>query len=103
MKSGTELITEERKRQIEKHGWDEYHDSSHTDMALATAGASYALGVVSKHGDVSKGWRNIYSAYSKRIWPFNKGWFKPTPNDPVKQLVKAGALIAAEIDRLQAL
>jgi hypothetical protein len=29
-------------------------------------------------------------------------WWKPsTPNDSIKQLVKAGALIAAEIDRLQ--
>jgi len=34
------------------------------------------------------------------IWPWEKSWWKPTPNDRVKELVKAGALIAAEIDRL---
>lgn len=28
-------------------------------------------------------------------------WRKPTPDDRVHELVKAGALIAAEIDRLQ--
>jgi len=28
-------------------------------------------------------------------------WFKPTPDDHIRQLTKAGALIAAEIDRLQ--
>ena len=28
-------------------------------------------------------------------------WWKPTPKNRVRELVKAGALIAAEIDRLQ--
>lgn len=33
-------------------------------------------------------------------WPWDlKRHWKPTPGDPVRQLVKAGALIAAEIDR----
>jgi hypothetical protein len=36
------------------------------------------------------------------FWPWSKHWWKPTPNDRVRELVKAGALIAAEIDRLQA-
>ena len=39
MKTGTELITEERKRQIEKEGWD----SSHDDGGLATAAALQCL------------------------------------------------------------
>jgi hypothetical protein len=33
-------------------------------------------------------------------WPWDASWWKPS-NDPVRNLVKAGALIAAEIDRLQ--
>jgi len=33
--------------------------------------------------------------------PFDEEWWKPSPDDPVWQLVKAGALIAAEIDRLR--
>ena len=49
MKTGIEIIAEERKRQIEVEGW------------------------------------------------------KPTPDDRIKELAKAGALIAAEIDRLQRL
>lgn len=32
-------------------------------------------------------------------WPFGQDWWKPS-NDPIRNLVKAGALIAAEIDRL---
>jgi hypothetical protein len=33
-------------------------------------------------------------------WPWDAEWWKPSP-DSVRNLVKAGALIAAEIDRLQ--
>ncbi len=32
-------------------------------------------------------------------WPWEEVWFKPSP-DQVRNLVKAGALIAAEIDRI---
>ena len=34
------------------------------------------------------------------IWPFDFKWLKRTPNDRIRELQKAGALIAAEIDRL---
>lgn len=37
---------------------------------------------------------------SPREWPWDASWWKPSP-DPIANLVKAGALIAAEIDRLQ--
>ena len=36
-------------------------------------------------------------------WPWDESWFKPTPDDRIRELVKAGALILAEIDRLQRL
>lgn len=35
------------------------------------------------------------------MWPFSQEWWKPTPDDRIRELAKAGALIAAEIDRLQ--
>jgi hypothetical protein len=35
-------------------------------------------------------------------WPWDLSWLKPSP-DPKHNLVKAGALIAAEIDRLNRL
>ncbi len=35
-------------------------------------------------------------------WPWDEEWWKPD-NDAVRNLAKAGALIAAEIDRLQRL
>ena len=37
----------------------------------------------------------------QRFWPWREGEWKPTPDDRVRDLAKAGALIAAEIDRIQ--
>lgn len=34
-------------------------------------------------------------------WPWDEEWWKPSL-DPIRNLEKAGALIAAEIDRLEA-
>ena len=39
----------------------------------------------------------------RRLWPWNESWWKPTPDNRIRDLEKAGALIAAEIDRLLAL
>lgn len=100
MKTGVELIAIERKRQVEKEGWTVEHDNNHADICLAVAGSSYALDVASNHTGEDKLWKPIYKNVSKDVWPFDEEWFKPTPDDPIRQLVKAGALIAAEIDRL---
>lgn len=34
------------------------------------------------------------------LWPWEHRWYKPTPEDRVRELTKAGALIAAAIDDL---
>lgn len=94
MSTGIDLIAKERQRQIDKEGWTKEHDSQHRIGVLAMAGASYALPEL---------WRqNISSGINKPpfCWPFSENWWKPSPNDRVKELVKAGALIAAEIDKL---
>ena len=101
MKTGVDLIAQERNRQIEEEKWDSDHDDSHTSMCLTTASASYALDVAARHGKVHESWSKTFKDCSDKIWPFDDEWFKPTPDDPVRQLVKAGALIAAEIHRLQ--
>ncbi len=88
-KTGVELIAEERQRQIEKEGWTaDYDDNYQAKGDLASAGACYALDYAGAFNPSAN-------------WPWEDRWWKPTPNDPVRQLVKAGALIAAEIDRLQ--
>jgi hypothetical protein len=86
MKTGIELIAEERDRQISQEGWTPEHDNQHDGFELADAAAAYALHA---SGEFS---------LARRHWPFDDG-FKPS-DDPTRNLVKAGALIAAEIDRL---
>jgi len=100
LKTGIELIAEERQRQIEKEGWTKEHDDKQYG-ALAIAGASYALDTVAKYKELKRTWAKVFHSTASLIWPYGIEWFKPTPDDPVRQLTKAGALIAAEIDRLQ--
>lgn len=95
MKTGIELIAEERQRQIEVEGWTEEHDDRHSQSELAIAGGCYALAYADRQSDM------YLERAVNQFWPWDNKWWKPTPDDPVRQLVKAGALIAAEIDRLQ--
>lgn len=92
MKDGAQRILEERKRQIRREGFTEQHDDQeHHKRELLTAALCYAQNVYNKRPA---------SKFVPGAWPWDVDEYKPTPDDPVKQLVKAGALIAAEIDRL---
>ncbi len=101
--TGVELIAQERERQMSKEGWTAEHDDKHPPFAMAIAGACYILDLkastvlcaTARHEDYT-----INDALDL-LWPWDGKWWKPTPDDTVRQLVKAGALIAAEIDRLQ--
>lgn len=93
MKPGTDLIAAERRRQVEQEGWTPEHDAFHTYGELATAGCCYIMAAEKlRTGDESPS--------KPFLWPWAESWWKPG-EDPVRCLVKAGALIAAEIDRLQ--
>lgn len=78
-------VAAERRRQVDAKGWTPEHDDEHVAGELATAGASYALVAVG------------YGLLALRTWPWPAG-LKPTT--PRRDLVKAGALILAEIERL---
>ena len=91
MKTGVELIAEERERQINGEGYTAEHDAQHTDGSMATAGAAYALHL-----------RGAGVFSTPLIWPWEREAWKPS-DDPIRNLQKAGALIAAEIDRRQKL
>lgn len=88
--TGAALIAAERQRQIEKEGYTVDHDAEHDLAEIAFAAIAY----LKFHTGCS---RNV----AVGDWPWEEGYFKPTADDPVRNLVKAGALIAAEIDRLQ--
>lgn len=101
IKTGVELIADERKRQIEKEKWTLQHDQDmHYDGQLAEAGAYYAL-THKQRVFTDYMLANTNGGQGSSIWPWDEKWFKPSPDDRVKELTKAGALIAAEIDRLQ--
>lgn len=91
---GVELIRKERERQINVEGYNAEHDDREKVGALSTAGAIYALPL---------NLRTIMNA--TEYWPWDKSFYKPSKSDHtdarIKELVKAGALIAAEIDRLK--
>jgi hypothetical protein len=77
--AGIELIAAERRRQITDEGWYAGHDDQHDRGELAAAAVGYITGD-----------RDQFPL----SWTFK-------PGNRVRDLVKAGALIAAEIDRLQ--
>jgi len=106
--SGIDLITAERERQVSVEGWTPEHDDKHDNGELAKAARVYAF---TTQQNVSR------TIEDPRLcgWPWDRHWFKPfgepPPNDPtyensfpvvdrIRCLAKAGALIAAEIDRL---
>lgn len=91
MKTGIELIAEERQRQIEEEGWTQEHDKGHKSGALAIVAMCYAC---------PHKYRPMFSpiAWFRHIGWDLKYW---KPSNRIRDLQKAGALIAAEIDRLQ--
>lgn len=84
-------IAAERQRQIEVEGWTPEHDDTHDDSELADAAACYAMMSRPGNPDVM---RDILA----RLWPWNRSWWKPKTRRA--DLVRAGALIVAEIERL---
>jgi hypothetical protein len=78
--SGAALIATERRRQVEREGWSSEHDAGHKDGDLARAAAAYAMN-------------------DERLWPWDGDGFWNPGADDLRRLVKAGALIAAEIDK----
>lgn len=96
--NGIERIRKERERQQAEEGWTANHDDGHHAGDLAMAANAYAYQAVALQGD----WVNFPRCGSEnppRDWPWTKEWWKPS-DDPIRNLEKAGALIAAEIDRL---
>lgn len=98
--SAIDEIAAERRRQVEQEGWTLEHDDSHDRAEMAIAAACYALGepmasqVPIVHPSGRQGWRTktVYR------WPWDLAWWKP--KDRRRDLIRAGALIVAEIERL---
>ena len=96
---GADLIRAERRRQIEGEGWDGGHDDAHRSGELCDAAISYARAAAKQARGESLAYLKGMAAAGDVPWPWEDGWWKPDA-DQIRNLVKAGALIAAEIDRL---
>lgn len=77
----------ERRRQIEHEGATSEQDDLYTEAELPRAAAAYALSASC-----------FSNAIALDFWPFSTDWWKPTT--PRRNLVKAAALILAEIERI---
>lgn len=89
-------VLAERHRQIDMEGWTPKHDDEHANGDMARAAATYAI-------TGSSDGRNFTDDGStpsviERLWPWDWAWFKPKGRR--RNLVKAGALILAEIERI---
>lgn len=87
--NGVELILGERVRQLAEKGYHVEHDAQHRDGSLAVAGGCYAI-----WGHYTE-LRPVYPQF----WPWEPADWKPS-TDRIEVMTRAGALIAAEIDRL---
>ena len=89
----------ERARQRAVEGFDAAHDDEHADGQLARAAAAYALVSVVEEGAVDIGYVSSHlQKVLEWLWPWSVQWWKP--KDRRRDLVRAGALIVAEIERL---
>ncbi len=99
---GSELIAIERNRQISEEGYNECHDSEYVCSELTDAAIMYAMRDYWKQrlNPMIVGKREVPGT----MWPWAAKYYKPSnypyPYNRIRDLSKAGALIAAEIDRL---
>lgn len=89
-RDGLSVITGERERQIGEEHRSPADDRRHAKAELARAAACYAMPTGYREGS------------PPQHWPWHESWWKPSPDDRIRDLAKAGALVAAEIDRLLA-
>jgi len=95
--TGAQMIARERTRQHRQEGWTAKHDNGHVHHELVRAAVCYAL------PEQVREQRVLTQTLFWHLWPWGSRYWKPTPDDRIRELVKAGALIAAEIDRLHRL
>lgn len=107
--NGARLVAAERRRQVEVEGWTPEHDAAHDRAELLAAARTYLNEAATQVRHPARPRDHAYTLNPvddrgqalPSPWPWAPEWYKPSP-DPVRNLVKAGALIAAEIDRLLA-
>lgn len=100
--TGAEMIAAERRRQVEEEGWTPEHDDAQGRAEMQWAARCYLTLASWQANPDDQGAldQQAIARASALNWPWDASWWKPS-DDPIRNLTKAGALIAAEIDRLQ--
>lgn len=86
--TAVQLIAEKHRTNREHKGYTPEHDDEHISGELADAAIAFIMQDL-------QGIKN-----AKDWWPFEEDQWNPS-DDPIRNLVKAGALIVAEIERRQ--
>lgn len=94
LRPGADLIASERARQVVVEGWTAEHDDGYDGAELIAAAIGYANAAATQVRDGCT-WGELPDD-----WPWMPCWWKPS-EDPNRNLAKAGALLAAAIDRQQ--
>lgn len=94
-------IIHERHRQIGEEGWDSEHDKSHSFGELSAAAACYALPEGLRTYEIVDCFGGNKFILTPVNWPWAANAWKP--QSPRRDLVRAAALLIAEIERMDAL
>ncbi len=87
-------VAAERVRQVSVEGWTPEHDDRHVEYEMAAAAGTYA-----RYAGLSRNDRGLARGLTPVKWPWDSSWWKPTTRR--RDLEKAGALIIAEMERLE--
>lgn len=93
--SALDDVATERRRQIENEGWSVDHDDKHERGEMALAAACYAIHSADETATYAPPY--IEDALAE-YWPWDRKWWKP--KERRHDLVRAAALLIAEIERL---
>ncbi|MCS4378084.1 hypothetical protein [Klebsiella quasipneumoniae] len=91
-------VLAERQRQVTAEGWSPKHDDQYKNTELAFAASCYAFHAAAASWDLEDNGIPYDSHPVPKQWPWDPSWWRPT--DARRDLVKAGALILAEIERI---
>lgn len=94
-------VLSERARQVSVEGWTPEHDDQHDKGELAAAAACYAASAFNSTAPKPHAFSDCvfgFQSFIGAFWPWSRTWWKP--KDARRDLVRAAALIIAEIERI---